>query len=389
MGTCMSLGPHRQPIYPKALSRVDFAYSKDVAKVSLDETPMIYPEALSETPVGHDHHRDGDSTGDCLRQSDIQRDILQVESPSISEVSIKDVGTNVSTIKGEFETELTQPTSPDIEQAVQQVTDKSALNGGKDTKMEPPLLVVKEPVVVRQHTQVERKARTAMTFMGVSLGKENIKSFSKVIVDKSPVEKAFIVSGISQHFLLAEVGLDAREDIANAMERELVPGGTDLIIQGEEGNHFYFVQEGHFDVLVNGAKVHEYFPLGSFGELSLLYNCRRAATVRATVDSVVWKVDGTTFKWTLASNADRNRMQSREAIGKIPLFSNLDNDHLDKIVSVIKLSHFKEEEMILRRGEMNAKFYIIVSGQVLLTGWLLSFSLDLDPHSLKTTFISI
>jgi len=60
-------------------------------------------------------------------------------------------------------------------------------------------------------------------------------------------------------------------------------------------------------------------------------------------------------------------MQSREAIGKIPLFSNLDNDHLDKIASVTKLSHFKEEEMILMRGEMNAKFYIIVSGQVLLT----------------------
>jgi cAMP-dependent protein kinase regulator len=61
-----------------------------------------------------------------------------------------------------------------------------------------------------------------------------------------------------------------------------------IISQGDEGDNFYVVDEGQFDVYVNDKKVVEIGPGGSFGELALMYNTPRAATVQATSDGVLW-----------------------------------------------------------------------------------------------------
>ena len=45
-----------------------------------------------------------------------------------------------------------------------------------------------------------------------------------------------------------------------------------VIQQGEEGDNFYVVGEGLFDIFVNSKKVVQVGPGGSFGELALMYN---------------------------------------------------------------------------------------------------------------------
>jgi len=52
-----------------------------------------------------------------------------------------------------------------------------------------------------------------------------------------------------------------------------------LINQGDAGDNFYVVDEGTFHIFVNGKKVLDVGPGGSFGELALMYNTPRAATV--------------------------------------------------------------------------------------------------------------
>ena len=151
------------------------------------------------------------------------------------------------------------------------------------------------------------------------------KNYVKKNIPKTDKESAFLREAISDHFLFAELKSTEREDIVRAMETENITAGTELIKQGDEGQYFYVISEGHFDVLVDGAKVFQYQPKGSFGELALLYNCPRAATVKATKDSIVWKVDRDTFRYTLASNSQQNRVKSREAIAKVELLKGLDS----------------------------------------------------------------
>lgn len=72
------------------------------------------------------------------------------------------------------------------------------------------------------------------------------------------------------------------------MVEKKVKSGDVVIQQGDEGDNFYVVDEGLFEVFVNGKKVVEIGPGGSFGELALMYNTPRAATVKAVNDGVLW-----------------------------------------------------------------------------------------------------
>ena len=50
----------------------------------------------------------------------------------------------------------------------------------------------------------------------------------------------------------------------------------------------YSTFSGTFDIFVNDSKVGAYDNTGSFGELALMYNTPRAATIVATSTGAVW-----------------------------------------------------------------------------------------------------
>ena len=73
---------------------------------------------------------------------------------------------------------------------------------------------------------------------------------------------------------------------------------------GDAGDNFYVVESGEFDIFVNGNKVASRGPGSSFGELALLYNSPRAATVTTRTPAVVWALDRHTFRHMLASSRE-------------------------------------------------------------------------------------
>lgn len=77
---------------------------------------------------------------------------------------------------------------------------------------------------------------------------------------------------------------------------------------------------------VNGEKVAEYGPRGSFGELALMYNCERAATVRAVTASRLWTMDLSTFRRSLATAASSQIVSRCEFLRKVPLLAELNNE---------------------------------------------------------------
>src|SRR5215218_7822688 len=66
-----------------------------------------------------------------------------------------------------------------------------------------------------------------------------------------------------------------------------VRAGKELATEGEFGHEFFVIENGTADVIRGGEKIRELGPGDFFGEIALLEEDRRTATVKATSDMTV------------------------------------------------------------------------------------------------------
>ena len=81
------------------------------------------------------------------------------------------------------------------------------------------------------------------------------------------------------------------EQLAHALEEVSAPAGEEIVRQGDRGDRFYLVKRGALDVYVDGELVQSLEPGDSFGEIALLRDVPRTATVRARTDVVLYALD--------------------------------------------------------------------------------------------------
>jgi putative peptide zinc metalloprotease protein len=86
-----------------------------------------------------------------------------------------------------------------------------------------------------------------------------------------------------------------------------VQPGADVVVQGEVGDAFYAVADGRFEVEVDGRRVGTCEPGGYFGEVALLADVPRTATVRSLTPARVFRLGRTGFEQLLA-DAFRGRV---------------------------------------------------------------------------------
>ena len=64
------------------------------------------------------------------------------------------------------------------------------------------------------------------------------------------------------------------------MVEHSVHQGDVIISEGDDGDHFYVIENGIYEVSKGDAVLFKYEQKGAFGELALMYNCPRAATIK-------------------------------------------------------------------------------------------------------------
>ena len=100
-------------------------------------------------------------------------------------------------------------------------------------------------------------------------------------VDVAASERSRVLGLLHGVTCLRSLDMAALDALAACFVRSAVSEGTELIRQGDHGDHFYVVESGSADVLVDGFYVGEVGAGDSFGEKALLRDVTRTATVRA------------------------------------------------------------------------------------------------------------
>ncbi|ORX89261.1 camp-dependent protein kinase regulatory subunit [Basidiobolus meristosporus CBS 931.73] len=205
-----------------------------------------------------------------------------------------------------------------------------------------------------------------------SMTPTNDGTYEKITIPKSPEQRQRIEVSLANNFLYKNLDEEQYRDVIDAMSEKKVQNGESIIRQGDVGDYFYVVETGTFDVFVaknleEPVKVTEYGPGGSFGELALMYNAPRAATVTATSDAVLWALDRVTFRRILMERTNTKRRMYEAFLEEVPLLVSLEHYERHKIADALESMVFCDGDVVLRQGDVGDSFYIIESGEARVT----------------------
>ncbi|KAF0699346.1 Aste57867_10062 [Aphanomyces stellatus] len=175
---------------------------------------------------------------------------------------------------------------------------------------------------------------------------------------------ALIKDALSRNALMSIVNALDIDVMASFMVQMKVGQGDVVITEGDTGDFFYVVESGVFDVSIAGEVVGTVKAGGSFGELALLYNCPRAATVSTIESGVLWALDRITFRWIVARNAEDQLDECKKFLRNVPLLQELTDNQMSQLANVVQMVAFKQGERIITKGEKGNVLYIIKSGTV-------------------------
>merc|ERR550517_1132087 len=145
------------------------------------------------------------------------------------------------------------------------------------------------------------------------------------------------------------------------MYRVTVSKDESLIEQGSEGNTFYVVESGELVITVKDVGQVDTLTAGRcVGELALLYNAPRAATVQCSKGpAVVWCVDRGSFRKALMEVHTASTDENLRLLRKCELLAPLLSSELELIDQALEMKVFSENECIFKMGDDGNRFYIV------------------------------
>jgi len=207
-----------------------------------------------------------------------------------------------------------------------------------------------------------------------AFGMHNKKAdFKPRMIPKSAEAMESIMDKIDKSFMFS--GLDDKEKkiVADAMDEQKFHKNEVVIKEGDEGDSLYVVATGTlsctkiFKGNTEPTFLKRYEPGEAFGELALLYNAPRAATIFSDDDSTLYGLDRQTFNHIVKDAAIRKKDKYEAFLKKVSLLSTMDDYERAQVSEAFKEEKYKTNELIIKEGDAGDKLYFIMEGECYAT----------------------
>ncbi|XP_076041124.1 cAMP-dependent protein kinase type II regulatory subunit isoform X2 [Oratosquilla oratoria] len=192
----------------------------------------------------------------------------------------------------------------------------------------------------------------------------------RIIHAKSDDQRSRLSEAVRNIFLFRSLDPDQINEVLDAMFERRVTEGEFVIKQGDDGDNFYVIDTGVFNILVASDSdseprlVGKYDNAGSFGELALMYNLPRAATIQAISAGALWAMGRQTFRRILLKSACKKRKMYESLIEKVPMLKTLEMYERMNLADALIPKPKRDGELIIQQGEAADGMYFVEEGTV-------------------------
>ncbi|XP_077092503.1 cGMP-dependent protein kinase 1a isoform X1 [Siphateles boraxobius] len=215
---------------------------------------------------------------------------------------------------------------------------------------------------IQEHQRTKRQA--------ISAEPANVQQLSHVTlpnVPKSAKSKELIKSAILDNDFMKNLEMSQIQEIVDCMYPVDYDKNSCIIKEGDVGSLVYVMEEGKVEVTKEGLKLCTMGPGKVFGELAILYNCTRTATVRTVTSVKLWAIDRQCFQTIMMRTGLIKHAEYMELLKSVLTFRGLPEEILSKLADVLEETHYGDGDYIIRQGARGDTFFIISKGKVTMT----------------------
>lgn len=240
------------------------------------------------------------------------------------------------------------------------------------------LATIQEDGATQGHERAKKQGVSGESPMSVGDGQIEIKHF-----DKDFRSKQLIKDAILDNDFLKKLDSTQIREVVECMYEKQVKQSHYIIREGDAGQHVYVAADGDFEVLKENNVLGKMAAGRVFGELAILYNCTRTASVRAVTDVRVWVLDRRIFQAIMMKTGIQRQEENVNFLKSVPLLRSLPAEKLSKLADVLEVDFFHEGEYIIREGATGDTFFIINKGEVKVTQTIAGFEEPQEVRKLK------
>ncbi|XP_068151666.1 cGMP-dependent protein kinase, isozyme 2 forms cD4/T1/T3A/T3B isoform X1 [Drosophila tropicalis] len=185
--------------------------------------------------------------------------------------------------------------------------------------------------------------------------------------DKDERSRELIKAAILDNDFMKNLDLTQIREIVDCMYPVKYPAKNLIIKEGDVGSIVYVMEDGRVEVSREGKYLSTLSGAKVLGELAILYNCQRTATITAITECNLWAIERQCFQTIMMRTGLIRQAEYTDFLKSVPIFKDLPDDTLIKISDVLEETHYERGDYIVRQGARGDTFFIISKGKVRVT----------------------